>query len=91
MGLTRLEKEKLAKQKCVKKEYSKALWGQILLAIPKHLLKLTILAVVGSFIGMIALINSDKSLADFLGSNSETYLDFSQTKNVHPLMIHMQD
>ena len=75
MGLKdRESKLKLQREKMVKKGFSGRLYGQILLSIPKHLLKITLLVVIGSFIGMLCLINSDKSLSDFL---AEEEMDFS--------------
>ena len=50
-------------------------------------MKLTILVVVGSFLGMFYIINSDKTLNEFI--YSEEIYDFTENK-VHPLFHHMQ-
>ena len=66
------------------------MYGKLLLSIPKHLLKITILVVVGSFIGMFFLLNDDQSLQDFITSQTQDdFMDFSH-KDVHPLFRHLQ-
>lgn len=64
------------------------MWGQIILAIPRHLLKISIMVVLGSFLGMLWLINNEKSLNDFLGNDDEIF-DFTKDQ-VHPLFYQMQ-
>ena len=85
-GLSSKKKKKIAKGKLVK-SFDQTVYGQILYQIPRHLLKITIIAVLGSFIGMFYIINSDKSLEDFIYAQ-EIY-DFTQNK-LHPLFAHMQ-
>ena len=67
------------------KSFDQTLYGYILYQIPKHLLKVTIIAILGSFIGMFYIINSDKSLEEFI--YAEEIFDFTQEK-VHPLFAH---
>ena len=85
-GVSKAEKKKLANDKLVK-SFDQSVYGQILYQIPRHLLKLTILVVVGSFLGMFYIINSDKTLNEFI--YSEEIYDFTENK-VHPLFHHMQ-
>ena len=59
----------------------------MLLAIPKHLLKVTIGAVVISFIFMIYIIYTEQNLADFI--KGDEYYDFTSIRNIHPLFINM--
>ena len=49
----------------------------MILAIPKHLLKLSILIVLGAFVSMFFLINNDTSLNEFLSNNDELF-DFTK-------------
>ena len=59
MGLTRQEMLDLRKQKQIKPELGDRMWAQILVAIPKHLLKVTIFVVIGSFASMLYLIQNN--------------------------------
>ena len=59
MGLSRQELLDLRQQKIIKPELGDRMWAQILVAIPKHLLKVTILVVLGSFVFMFYLIQND--------------------------------
>ena len=82
------EKKRMQEQKKVKKGLKNQFWGQILLAIPKNLLKISILVVFGAFLSMLWLINNDSSLNEFLSLDDEMY-DFTKDQ-VHPLFYEMQ-
>ena len=71
MKLTKKEKLKMQKRKSLKVKFQERLYGQILLEIPKHLLKITLFAVIGSFVFMIFIISSDKELSDFMNLAEE--------------------
>ena len=71
MKLTKKEKLKMQKRKSLKVKFQERLYGQILLEIPKHLLKITLVAVIGSFVFMIFIISSDKELGDFMNLAEE--------------------
>lgn len=75
----------MAKDKLVK-SFDQTVYGQILYQIPKHLLKLTIIVVIGSFLGMIYVINSDKGLNEIMFA--EEVYDFTENQ-VHPLFHHL--
>lgn len=61
MGLkTRKEIIQMRKRKTLKGKLQDRMYGQILLEIPKHLLKLTLITVLGSFIMMLYIIASDQ-------------------------------
>lgn len=51
--MTQSQRKKLQHDKTVKKGLATKTWGKAILAIPKHLLKLTIVVIIGSFLGMI--------------------------------------
>ena len=60
MGLkTRKDIIQMRKRKTLKGKFQDRMYGQILLEIPKHLLKVTLIAVFGSFIMMLYIIGSD--------------------------------
>ena len=80
------ERNRLRKAKLTK-TWEHSLWGQILLSIPKHLLKLSILVIIGAFLAMLYLIMSEKDLREFLRSE-EGRFDFTSVE-VHPLFQHM--
>ena len=84
------EIKKLKKEKAVKGRFADRLSGRILLAIPKNLLPLSIIIVVGSFVFMFYLIYSEQSLHDFIDLNfgAQTEIDFTKIK-VHPFYLKM--
>ena len=60
MGLkTRKDIIQMRKRKTLKGKFQDRMYGQILLEIPKHLLKVTLIAVIGSFFMMLYIIGSD--------------------------------
>ena len=84
MGLkTRKDIIQMRKRKTLKGKFADRMYGQILLEIPKHLLKVTLIAVFGSFIMMLYIIGSDQELNSFLNIQEEV-LDFTHSK-VHPM------
>ncbi len=76
----------------MKGRFAERLSGKILLAIPKNLLPLSIIIVLGSFAFMFYLIYSEQSLHDFIDLNFGAHpeIDFSKIK-VHPFYLKMQD
>lgn len=67
MGLkTRKEIIQMRKRKTLKGKLQDRMYGQILLEVPKHLLKLTLITVIGSFFMMLYIIASDQQLSNFL-------------------------
>ena len=62
-------------------------YGQILLSIPRHLLKVSIIVIIGSFLTMLFLLTNEKTLNDFI--SSEEVLDFTK-HSIHPLFAHLQ-
>lgn len=87
LEMTASQRQQLQKEKTVKKGLQGKTFGTVILAIPKHLLKVTILIIAGAFLGMLWLINNDESLSDFL--QSEEVFDFSGHR-VHPLYYWLQ-
>lgn len=85
MGLNKNDLLKMQKKKIVKVETTK--WGQCLLCIPKHLLKVSIIVIIVSFLGMLSLINSDASLNDFLAFTNQEVIFFDI--DVHPLFRYL--
>lgn len=61
----------------------------LLLQIPKHLLKVSILVIICSFCVMFYIINNEASLQQFLESQDVEF-DFTH-EDVHPLFRHMQN
>lgn len=59
----------------------------MLLSIPKHLLKVSLLVIIGAFACMLYLIFSEKDLKEFLRSEGEEF-DFTSIE-LHPLFKQM--
>lgn len=76
----------LQRNKLVKKDFSDRLYGQIFLSIPKHLLKISILIIIGSFIAMLYMINNDETWQDLLQTSEK--MDFTHA-TIHPLFLHL--
>ena len=88
MGLTRTELAALRKEKTLSSSYKDRAWGKCLLAIPRHLLKVSILMIVSSFVAILVLVNSDSSLEDFI-KRSQAETDLSK-EGLHPFYAHLQ-
>ena len=74
----------------MKGRFADRLSGRILLAIPKNLLPLSIIIVLGSFAFMFYLIYSEQSLHDFIDLNfgAQIEIDFTNIK-IHPFYLKM--
>ena len=88
MGLSGSELIEVRNSKILKPDHSNRTYGQFLLQIPKHLLKVSIVVIVGAFIGMFYLIANDQSLDEFIQLQEEE-LDLMDM-SVHPLFKHLQ-
>ena len=88
MGLSREEMLELRKKKLVKQEFKDRPMYQILMAIPKHLLKVSIITIIGSFIVMFYKINNKQSLNEFISKSDDAW-DLKYY-TVHPILQHMQ-
>jgi hypothetical protein len=58
-GLSKKDLKAMRAQKIVGKTIEKRVYGQILLAIPRHLLKMSIIIILGSFIFILYMMSSE--------------------------------
>ena len=90
--LTPEERVALRKRKLVPSKFEDSKFGQIVLALPKNLLRITVCLIVMSFFVMIYVILTERNLSDMIYGDEIGRVEYSEeSRDLHPFYEKMQD
>ena len=87
--MTEDEKIAMRKRKLVPNKFEDSKLGQMVLAIPKNLMRVSVCLILTSFCFMIWVIYTERNLTDMIYGNEENKFDYSEIRTIHPFFMKM--